>query len=264
MANMPMVPGAPVGAAMPMMANGGVAPPAGLRPQQPSEANKNLLNTYIYEYFLRNDMFECARALLRSDPQIKVQDGPNARRDENGNLVVSGAGDSMDVDNKDSIDSKGPEGLPQPSIPNPSLDNPFLYEWFCLFWDMFNAQKGKSANVQVNSYMNHTQNQSRLRQNQQQELLRNMRPDMTPAQQQQLQMMRMQNTSMNMAMKQPNNIAQRAMANNQNNPQMIQMLQQQKQGQMQRDPSDMDGNRARQSSPGSAENAPSPLQAAPP
>lgn len=46
-------------------------------------------------------------------------------------------------------------------------------------------------------------------------MLRNMRPDgMTN--QQQLQMMRMQNGGMNMAMKQPNSIAQRAMANNQN------------------------------------------------
>lgn len=40
---------------------------------------------------------------------------------------------------------------------------------------------------------------------------------------------------------------------------MMHMLQQQqKQGQMQRDPSDIDGNRARPSSPGSGENAPSP------
>lgn len=47
-------------------------------------------------------------------------------------------------------------------------------------------------------------------------MLRQMRPDMTP-QQQQLQMMRMQqNGGMNMAMKQPNNMAQRAMANSQN------------------------------------------------
>lgn len=47
-------------------------------------------------------------------------------------------------------------------------------------------------------------------------MLRNMRPDMT-SQQQQLQMMRMQqNGGMNMAMKQPSSIAQRAMANNQN------------------------------------------------
>lgn len=44
-----------------------------------------------------------------------------------------------------------------------------------------------------------------------------MRPDMTPQQQQQqLNMMRMQNGGMNMAMKNPNNMAQRAMANNQN------------------------------------------------
>lgn len=46
-------------------------------------------------------------------------------------------------------------------------------------------------------------------------MLRNIRPDMA-VQQQQLQMMRMQNGGMNMPMKQPNNIAQRAMANNQN------------------------------------------------
>lgn len=46
-----------------------------------------------------------------------------------------------------------------------------------------------------------------------------------------------------------------ASANNVLSPQMI--LQQQKQNQMQRDPSDMDGNR-RPSSPGGAENAPSP------
>lgn len=46
-------------------------------------------------------------------------------------------------------------------------------------------------------------------------MLRQMRPDMTH-QQQQLQMMRMQNSGMNMAMKQPNNMAQRAMANSQN------------------------------------------------
>lgn len=159
MANMPMVPGPPGGGpgAMPMMNNGAVPPPAGPRPQQPiNEANKHLLNTYIYEYFLRNEMFECARVLLHSDNQIKTQDGPGGRRDENGNIIANGA-DNMDVDNKDNIDTKGPEGLPQPSIPNPSMDNPFLYEWFCLFWDMFNAQKGKSGNVQVNSYMNHTQ-----------------------------------------------------------------------------------------------------------
>lgn len=56
-----------------------------------------------------------------------------------------------------------------------------------------------------------------MRQTAQQELLRNMRSEMTPQQQaQQLNMMRMQqNGNMSMAMKNPNNMAQRAMANNQ-------------------------------------------------
>ncbi|EWG49920.1 hypothetical protein FVEG_09273 [Fusarium verticillioides 7600] len=78
-----------------------------------------------------------------------------------------------------------------------------------------------------------------------------MRPDMAT---QQYQMMRnMQNGGM-MNMKQ-GNLARAAMANNQNNPQM--MLQQAKQNQMQRDPSGMDGQN-RPSSPASGENAPSP------
>lgn len=149
-----MVPGPP--SVNPMMNNGAAAPPGGPRPQQPNNEHKqHLLNTYIYEYFMRNEMFDCARTLLSADPGIKIQDGPNIRRDENGHIIANG--DSMDVDSKDGIDSKGGEGLPQPMIPNQTMDNPFLYEWFNLFWDMFTAQKGKAANPQVSSYMNHTQ-----------------------------------------------------------------------------------------------------------
>lgn len=69
-------------------------------------------------------------------------------------------------------------------------------------------------------------------------------------------MRNIQNNNMTMAMKQQqNNLARAAMANNQN-PQM-QMLQA-KQNPMQRDPSGMDANRDRPSSPASGENAPSP------
>lgn len=170
MANMNPMGGGPVGPAMPMMNNGAVAGPSAPRPQQQqpqqqqqqqqqaiTETNRHLLNTYIYEYFLRNEMYDCARSLLSSDQHIKLQDGPNSRRDENGNLLGNGVGDSMDVDSKEGVDAKRPEDLPQPMIANLSVDQPFLFEWFCLFWDMFNAQKGKSGNGQVNSYMNHTQ-----------------------------------------------------------------------------------------------------------
>lgn len=96
----------------------------------------------------------------------------------------------------------------------------------------------------------------------------------------QYQMMRMPNGTMGMAGKQ--GLVRAAMANNQNqyvphavarqhphgeqphltmiSPPGAQMMQQGKQSQMQRDPSDPDGNRQRPGSPGSAENAPSPTK----
>ncbi|KAF6839014.1 SOM1 protein [Colletotrichum plurivorum] len=262
MANMnPM--GGPVGAPVPMMNNGAVVAAQVPGPRQmpvPTESQRTLLNTYIYEYFLRNQMFDCARSLVNGDHQINVtKDGSNRRRDENGNLLGNGLGDDpMDTDSKDDIDAKLPDDLPAPKLPMPASESSFLYEWFCLFWDIFNAQRTKGGSGPVNQYVSHTQQQSRMRQNQQQEMLRQMRPDGLAQQQYHSQMMRnMQNGSMAMNMKQ-GNLARTAMANNQNNPQAMQMLHQAKQTQMQRDPSDMDGNRQRPSSPGSGENAPSP------
>ncbi|TPX08085.1 uncharacterized protein E0L32_010285 [Thyridium curvatum] len=259
MANMQAM-GGPVGNPMAMMNNGAMVPQGGPRQQlQSNDSNRALLNTYIYEYFLRYGMYDCARAMLSSDQQIKVhKDSPGGRRDENGNVIGNGVGDdAMDTDSKDDID-KRPDDLPAPNIPTPAADSCFLYDWFCLFWDIFNAQKGgKGASNQVNQYVNHAQQQSRMKQVAQQDLLRNMRPDFS--QQQQYMMRNMPNGAMMNMKAQGNNLQRAALANSQNNPQAMQALQQQKQGgQMQRDPSDMDGNRQRPSSPSSADNAPSP------
>jgi hypothetical protein len=180
MANMGPMAGGPVGAPMPMMNNGAIVGPqqqagAGGMPQQQAQQqaqaqlaqqqqlqvndNRTLLNTYIYEYFLRYGMFDCARAILNSDSPLKVhKDGLGGRRDENGNLLGNGLGDdAMDTDSKDDIDRKRPEDLPAPQVPMPLQDSCFLYEWFSLFWDMLNAQKGKGSSSQVNQYVNHTQ-----------------------------------------------------------------------------------------------------------
>ena len=244
MANMnPM--GGPVGGApVPMMNNGAQAQAAINR----QDSQRGVLNTYIYEYFIRYGMYECARSLLSSDQPVNVNKDGKA-----GNAVNGVGDDAMDTDTKDNIDTKLPDDLPPPKLPMPASDTSFLYEWFCLFWDIYNAQRVKGGNGNVNQYVAHTQQQSRMKQNQQQELLRQMRPEM---QQQYQQMIRMQqNGAMNMQMKQPN-LSRVAMANNQTNPQM--MMQQAKQNQMQRDPSSMDGNRERPSSPANGENAPSP------
>ncbi|KAI1438442.1 hypothetical protein GGR50DRAFT_431619 [Xylaria sp. CBS 124048] len=246
MGNMPMA-GGPVGAGpMAMMGNNTMT--ATGQVQRPPENNRANLNTYIYDYFLREGMYDCARAMLNSEQALNVHKTP--RRDENGNAIGTSLGDDpMDTDSKDDVDTKRPSDLPAPNVPNGS-DSCFLYEWFCLFWDMLSAQRNKGGvSPHVSQYVAHTQQQSRLRHSQQQEMMRRMAPEMYNP-----MMQRMPN-GMQMNAKHPN-LARTAMANNQN-PQM-QMLQAAKQNQMQRDGSNMDGNQNRPASPGSADNAPSP------
>ncbi|KAK4175134.1 hypothetical protein QBC36DRAFT_190575 [Triangularia setosa] len=249
MANMAGM-GGPVNAPMSMMNNGGLAPQAAQR-HGPDGQHRTLLNTYIYEYFIRSGMWECARAVLQADNEI------NVKKQSPGHS--NGLGDDpMDTDSKDLLD-KRPDDLPAPNVPMAVTDSCFLFDWFSLFWTMFSHQKGPGHTSQVvNQYVQHTQAQSRVKQEQQRDLLRNMRPDAYNQQQYQQHMLRMQNGAMNMGVKPGNNLQRAAMANNQN-PQTMQMLQQNKvAGQMQRDPSDMEGNRVRPGSPASAENAPSP------
>jgi hypothetical protein len=153
MANMAGM-GGPVGAAMPMMNNGGVAPQGGPRQQLPINDNQQrpLLNTYIYEYFIRFGMFDCARALINGDHQVNVvKDGSGK------NILGNGLGDdAMDTDSKDDIEGKLPDDLPAPKLPT-SSDSSFLHDWFGLFWDMYSAHRSKAGNSIVNQYVNHTQ-----------------------------------------------------------------------------------------------------------
>ncbi|KAM3071446.1 hypothetical protein ACMFMF_007917 [Clarireedia jacksonii] len=241
--------GGPVGGGMPMMNNGAAG--AGIRQAMTNNNdNRSQLNTYIYEYFLKNGMWDCARSLVNSNQPINVvKDSPE--RDNMGN----GVGDDGGEDSKDDIDSKRPSDLFPPNLPKECPESCFLYEWWCLFWDMFNAQRGKGDTRNVLQYVTHTQAQSRMKQDQQQHLLRQMNNNVHGNQ------YRMGAAGMNM----PNELARKAMQNRTGptTAQHMQMLHQQQQQQqkqqqaMTREPSD--GNhQQRPQSPGSAENAPSP------
>ena len=97
-------------------------------------------------------MYDCARSLLNSDqPMNVIKDSPGRRRDENG------GDEGTDGDSKDDIDSKRPADLPDPNLPKECPESCFLYEWWCLFWDMFNAQRGKGDGRNVLQYVTHTQ-----------------------------------------------------------------------------------------------------------
>lgn len=134
------------GGAMPPMSNGANQ---GLR-QAAGNDNRSQLNTYIYEYFLKNEMYDCARALIGSQQPMSLVKDSVGRRDGEGD-------DGADLDSKDDIDSKRPEDLPAPNLPRDTPESCFLYEWWCLFWDMFNATRGKMDGRYLQPYVNHTQ-----------------------------------------------------------------------------------------------------------
>lgn len=142
--------GGPVGGGhIAMMPTHSLTAPAG------QTDGRTMLNTYIYDFFLREGMFDCARAMLTSEQTINVvKDSPGHRRDENGNSLGNGVGDDpMDTDSKDDLDGKRPMDLPAPNIPSHS-NGSFLYEWFCLFWDIMSAQRNKPAQAHMNPHIN--------------------------------------------------------------------------------------------------------------
>ena len=112
------------------------------------------LNTYIYDFFVRSENYECARALLRSGVAMEP---PVRRRDD-----MNGNDDSMHTDSKEDLDSKRPDDLPAGPISH--SENSFLLDWFSCFWDFYFARvKNNKASQQAMQYLQHTQVGSRYR-----------------------------------------------------------------------------------------------------
>jgi len=114
------------------------------------------LNTAIYDYFLKNQEWDMARAMSKSQlkPHYKQQQGP---RRVNG----MDAGNEMDQDGKeDSGDAKRPSDLPLAGgMDALAHESSFLLDWWSMFWDIFeNRNPNKPAkNAAALQYMQHTQ-----------------------------------------------------------------------------------------------------------
>ncbi|CAO1605486.1 hypothetical protein XANCAGTX0491_009003 [Xanthoria calcicola] len=254
--NMAAVNGA--GGGMPMMNNGanGATPRLGNEEEEPDYEAR--LNTYIYDYFVKNGRYNCAVAMLKAEMPLRT-----APKRHDGD--VNGAG-NMHTDSKDDLESK-PDDLPQAGVPTDPQGASFLLEWFGLFWDVFFAHQRKAppASAQAMQYVARTQHESRMRQEQQQNMLRV--PGMMPGG---MNGMNGMNEYHNMLFRQQNgmpvnngDLRHKALQNqNRNfaqNPQMMQMQKQQMmQQQMRRDPSEMEMNGQRPRTPSSGDNAPSP------
>lgn len=121
-------------------------------PSGPADA-KTLLNTYIYDYFMKEEQLDLAKALLeKSSLQVSTQQPTKtspSRRD------INGVDD--DNDSKDEVKKKLAE-MPVPKVPGNCPGDAFLYDWWCIFWDVWGAsrQKTKSATT-AGRYLDHTQ-----------------------------------------------------------------------------------------------------------
>ena len=142
------------GGPMPQMNNGtnGATPRTG-NDQEPQVDYKIRLHTYIYDYFLKHEQYDCARQLLKSSLTLNTRNNHSPARRPNGI-----DDNSMETDSKDDIDPKRPHDLPLPELNDANDNTSFLLEWFSLFWDMFFAhRKLKPASAQALQYMQHTQ-----------------------------------------------------------------------------------------------------------
>ncbi|KAF1985689.1 hypothetical protein K402DRAFT_413217 [Aulographum hederae CBS 113979] len=200
------------------------------------------LNTYIYDYLLKSEKYDLARSFHTSMTILtKSPTKPSPSRQG-----VNGVDDAMDTDSKG--DSKRPDDLPEPQIPPGTSDQSFLYDWWCQFWDVYNAQrKGASQTGAAYQYVGHNISATKMREAAQQRMLsRGGAGDMMNLQYQ--NMLRGVPNGMNMGRE-----MQKQAMNNRITPQQIAQINMQK---MSRDGS-IDMTQGHQS-PGAADNAPSP------
>lgn len=164
MAGMNPASGGPVGGGMIMMMNNGMPPHAASGSSSNSSHSdlKRRLDTYIYDYFIKNGHHELARALFRDD-SIKLnthphtKPSPSRRRDGEMNGIDENA---MDTDSKDDV-NKIPEDLPKPDVPD-NAQCGFLYDWFALFFDIYGASRNKKPDDSSTAAQYLAQTQVRL------------------------------------------------------------------------------------------------------
>jgi len=146
--------GGPVGG--PNMNNGG----------QSNE--RTLLNTYIYDYFLKNHMHDCAQAILREGEVLangSRRASPSRRpqkHDADGNIMTNGVDDAME-----NADGSGPRktedgedaerGFPLPNVVG-IQQGCFLLDWWLLFWELYGVRTNtKAGTLQATQYLQNTQ-----------------------------------------------------------------------------------------------------------
>lgn len=101
---------------------------------------RNQLNTYIYDYFLRNGFSKAAKSMIECEITLNLQGGKSSPGSRNVNGV-------------NAVDGESRGDLPEPNLPQvQAVDNSFLMDWWCQFWDVFSASRHKSGSTKGVQY----------------------------------------------------------------------------------------------------------------
>lgn len=102
------------------------------------------LNTYIYDYFLRNSHTSVARAMIDNDIKMATNPAQKTSPKNRSNGI-------------DPMDDSGHD-LPVPQLPSNQLsDNSFLLDWWVQFWDIYQATKNRGTGPAKGAqYIQHT------------------------------------------------------------------------------------------------------------
>ena len=141
----------------------------GAVPQGSVYDGRHLLNTYIYDYFCKNDMQDCARALLgtpnaavMTDDSFRPSPSRRPQKHEPDGGMNGIDDESMDGSDghrqgDDADDPKNVKDLPPAKVPT-GMSGSFLLEWWCCFTDIYWARsKAHHATPLASAYVNHTQ-----------------------------------------------------------------------------------------------------------
>ena len=105
------------------------------------------LNTAIYDYLLRNQLFDLARgfhAKMDIEQRPEGKQSPSQRGQQ-----ANGVEDGMDIDSKDINIPNKPNDMPLGAV-----DPDFLKDWWCMFWELWSGHRKKGAPVNTQAYIN--------------------------------------------------------------------------------------------------------------
>lgn len=132
--------GGPVGGAQPPQQQAAGTPTNGgaMNANDTADTIKRL-NTYIYDYFLRNQHYDIARAMHQSGSlELYTQKQSPGQRQNQPNGI-------------DDTDADRPKDLPEPALMN--TEGPFLQDWWFQFWDIYNSRRNVGGKPSTLGYL---------------------------------------------------------------------------------------------------------------